>query len=48
MLSLPNRGEFRSPDKVRGTGCFPGSPPAIRRPVRSIIKGWIASAGFDA
>jgi len=29
MLSLPNRGEFRSPDKVRGTGCFPGSP---RRP----------------
>ena len=47
MLSLPNRGESRNPDKVRGTGCFPGSP-AVRRPARSIIKEWIVSAGFDA
>lgn len=47
MHSLPNRGESRSIDQVYSTGCFPGSP-AVRRSVRSIVKGWIASAGFDA
>ncbi len=46
MQSLPNRGEFRSPDKVSGTGCFPRSH-AVRRLDRSITKGWIASTGFD-
>ena len=47
MHSQLNCRESRDTDKVRSCGCFPGSH-ARRRSDRSIIKGWIATAGFDA
>lgn len=34
-------------DKVCSRGRFPGSY-SVQRPVRSVIKGQIASVGFDA
>lgn len=46
MHSQRNRCESRRTGKACSRGCFPGSP-SVRRSARSIIKGQIASTGFD-
>ena len=46
MHSQRNRCGSRRTDKVCSRGRFPGSF-SVQRPARSVIKGQIASVGFD-